>query len=201
MPFIVSISEQKHHPLFYIIHEASSYAGTHSISIDLAKQSVQSGKKVLLFDALLGLKNINIQNKNRKKIPAVLHGLLPLTELITQHDNIDVITGHAQTNINALPIINQNRLKNDLLLLAQSYDIILIDASSHLTTALFNDLGENIWVTQPNRTDILRTLQKITLAQTPHLFLNIADSDSEFNQLYLFIKTLCPHCKISTKSI
>lgn len=201
MPFIASISEKKHQPLFYVIRGASAHANISSVAINLATQFVQSGKKVLLFDALLGLKNINIPNKNRKKIPAVLQGQLPLTELITPYNNIDVITGCAQTNLNALSLINQNRIKNDLLLLAQCYDVILIDVSPHLITSIFNELGETIWVTQPTRDDILRTLKKIPTTQAPHLFLNIADSASEFNQLYLFIKTLSPHCKISTKCI
>ena len=125
-----------------------------------------------------------------------MDGFVPLTELITKQQNIDVITGTSNCNINAIPHANQKRIKNDLHQLASNYDIILIDLPSSVTSSIFSDYGNIQWVSTTDQNTLLKTLKKIATVPTPSLILNQVKNNEERNASHLFIKNLVPQCKI-----
>ena len=111
MPFLFSKTDPISSTTFYLIRSAISHVGASTLAQKKAFQLAQQGRKVLLFDALLGLKNIPIPNKNSKKILDFFKGLVPLTELIVHYKGIDVIAGSSSQNLNACSPFQQNKVK------------------------------------------------------------------------------------------
>ncbi|MBQ3695420.1 MAG: hypothetical protein II938_00395 [Alphaproteobacteria bacterium] len=197
MPFILQQASSQKKTIFYTLTSAAPHTGVSFVVCKTAQNYAKQGKKVLIFDALLGLKNYPLHNPNQNKISAVLDGLTPLTELIMpQQKNIDVITGMSNCNISAIPHANQQRIKNDLQQLASNYDVVLIDLPSSITSSIFSDYENIQWVSTADQTILLKTLKKIAPFSNPSLILNQVKNHEERNASHLFIKNLVPQCQI-----
>jgi len=197
MPFLVPITDELHTPKFYVFRAVSPRLGVSFATKTMAQCFLKQNKKVLIFDALLGLKNFPIFNKNSKKIPSVLTGQAPLTDLLIQENGIDIIAGIGNQNLTALPPAQQQYIKMCLLQLAKNYDIVIIDMPFHVSEPIWEDLGENLWVISANRNIIVDTLEASKNQPQPHLVLNHQSKDLPLNQLYVFTKSLCPNCQIT----
>ena len=197
MPFIQSPKIDSQKTLFYTLTAATSHVGVSFITQKWAEKFAQQNKKVLIFDALLGLQNFPQNNPNQEQIPDVLAGLAPLTNLRTSSkQGWDVITGLANQNLNAQSIATQERVKNDLCQLATNYDIVLIDCPAAVTASIFQNLGIHIWVSTPQQHILLKTLRLIALETTPSLILNQVQNETEYRDLCLFVKNLLPQCQL-----
>lgn len=197
MPFLVPTIDELKVPKFYIFRAAAPHLGVSSAIKKMAQSFLRQNKKVLIFDALLGLKNFPISNKKQKRIPFVLNGAAPLSELIMQENGIDIIAGVADYNLTALEPSQQQYIKMCLKQLAKNYDTILIDMPFHTLDSIWEDMGENLWIISANKDVIISTLQACQNQPTPHLILSRQNDDFPLNQLYIFTKILCPNAQIT----
>ena len=196
MPFIVQHSAQQSRTLFYIFYGVTVHVGISTTIKKMAETLTSQGKKVLIFDALLGIKNFPITNKNQDKIPTFFSGLIPLSELITTHNGVDVISGMSTQNINALPLAQKNKIKNDLEQLATNYDIVLIDHPAQIMQSVFKGGDKVFWISPPNQKILLKTLQKMAENKNTELILTQTKNAIQRNNLHLLIKALMPECHI-----
>lgn len=196
MPFIHSLPDNPPTTTFFLLRGATQHVGGSYVTHHLAETFIQQNKKVLIFDALLGLKNYPAKNQNTTKLVSVLQGANPLSDLITTDREIDIIAGCAQQNLNALSLTAQQKIKSELLKLAQNYQIVIIDCPASVTDSPFQDFDNVIYVSTPDQQTLLMTLQQIAKQKEQKIILNRVKNDSEYNQAYLFIKNLLPKCKI-----
>ena len=197
MPFIQAPKIKQQKTLFYTLTAATAHVGVSFATQKWAEKFTQQNKRVLIFDALLGLQNFPQNNPNQEQIPDVLQGLAPLTNLIiSSKQGWDVITGLANQNLQAQSIATQERIKNDLYQLATTYDIVLIDCPAAVTASIFQNLGTHIWVSTPQQQILLKTLRLMALETAPLLILNQVQNETEYGDLCLFVKNLLPKCQI-----
>lgn len=192
MPFLRPIHITTKEPSIYILRSISNQTDLNALTIKLAEKFKESNKKVLIFDAMLGLKNMPYFNENQHKIPAVFQGDIPLNELIQTHNKMDIITGIAFTNWTSLGQTMQYKLKQDLKILSSNYDVVLINHSACIRSKILCDLGQNLWISSKENKTLIKTLTKA--AQKPPIQLMISDkvTPQETIQLNLLIKTICP---------
>ena len=200
MPFISAKASTSASTSFYQIRGATAHLGISTLIQKKALQLVQQHKKVLIVDALLGLKNMPIAIKNPSKLSDFFKGIIPLSELIISHKGIDIISGISQQNINALPPLQKNKIKQDLMLLATNYDVVLIDIPYNVTHPLFEELGTTYWVVSLDKGILLNTL-KMAQTDAPYLILNDKASASQLNDFICFLKVLAPKCHLETHFI
>ncbi len=196
MPFLVPTIENKKKTTFYIVRGIAPHLGVSFVVKEMAKSFFQQNKKVLVFDTLLGLKNIPLSNKNQKKITLVCDGTLPLNELIIHEQGIDYITGVSDQNLTALSALQQQFIKANLKQLANNYDIVLIDLPCQVISPIWADMGENLWIVSTNKEMIYKTLATAP-QQNPHLIFNKRENTAQLNQIYAFAKILRPSCQIT----
>lgn len=200
MPVIATPASSPICTTFFQIRGAAAHLGISALIQKKALQLIQQNKKVLVIDSLLGLKNISIPNKNASKLDDFFKGLIPLSELIITYKGIDIIAGVSQQNINAIPHLQQQKFKQDLILLASNYDIVLIDQPYNVTQPIFDDLGITYWVISLDKKIALDTL-KTAHTDTPNLILNEPATPSQLNELMFFLKVLAPKCHLETHFI
>lgn len=196
MPFLVPAINKSKSPRFYIVRGIAPHLGVTFIVQKMALSFLKQNKKVLIFDSLLGLKNIPSSNKNSAKISLVLNGKAPLSDLIIHDKGLDVISGRANQNLTAISPLQQQQIKESLKQLAKNYDIVLIDMPFQSLDSTWADLGENLWVVSADKEIICNTLTA-TKNQPPQLVLNLRENQANLNQIYAFIKILCPDCQIT----
>ena len=197
MPFLVPTTNETKTPKFYIVRGAAPHLGISFTVKKMAQSFLKQNKKVLVFDALLGLKNFPVNNKNAKKIPQVLQKKLALTEIITKECGFDILAGSADQNLTTLSLSEQQYLKLCLVQLAKNYDVILIDMPFQVLTPIWEDLGENLWIISSDKNVIINTLMAGQKKQPLHLIVNQQKAACPLNQLYIFVKSLCPECQIT----
>jgi flagellar biosynthesis protein FlhG len=101
-------------------------------SVTLTHALARSGKKVLLFDGDLGLANVDVQLglMPKRDLNDVIRGRLSLDKVIQRYEDggFDIIAGRSgQASLSALPSQRLAMLRDQLLDLAKSYDIVVID--------------------------------------------------------------------------
>lgn len=101
-------------------------------SITLAHSLAQEGKRVLLFDGDLGLANIDVQLglMPKRDLNDVIRGRLALDKVIEHYEegDFDIIAGRSgQASLAALPSQRLVLLRDQLLEVANEYDIVIID--------------------------------------------------------------------------
>ena len=197
MPFIQQSINPYHTCETLVIRGSSNHVGVSFITHYLAQKAVNNGKKVLIFDTLLGLKNYPIQQNFADITHQVLNGLRPLTDIIIHQDGTDVIAQISSTNLNACSHKIQNHIKMQLDTLKQNYDLLLIDASANAPNSLFIQNQPTIWVTTPDTTQVLKTLQLASNDTNPQIILNKIQNPAQQNQSTLLIKQLCPTARIT----
>ena len=101
-------------------------------SITLAHSLAKEGKRVLLFDGDLGLANIDVQLglMPKRDLNDVIRGRLALDKVIQHYEegNFDIIAGRSgQASLAALPSQRLVMLRDQLLEVADEYDVVIID--------------------------------------------------------------------------
>lgn len=101
-------------------------------SITLAHALAKSGKSVLLFDGDLGLANVDVQLglMPKRDLNDVIRGRLALEHVIQRYDEggFDIIAGRSgQASLSALPSQRLLMLRDQLLDVANKYDVVIID--------------------------------------------------------------------------
>ena len=106
-------------------------------TITLAHGLARRNRRILLFDADLGLANVDIQLglMPDRDLSNVLTGSATLTEVVIQHPEgkFDIVTGRSGSG--ALSLVDPVALERILLVLrqlAQSYDAVLLDLGAGL---------------------------------------------------------------------
>ena len=101
-------------------------------SITLSHALARSGKKVLLFDGDLGLANVDVQLglMAKRDLNDVIRGRLSLDKVIQRYEEggFDIIAGRSgQASLSALPSQRLAMLRDQLLEVAEKYDVVIID--------------------------------------------------------------------------
>lgn len=101
-------------------------------SITLSHALAKAGKKVLLFDGDLGLANIDVQLglMPKRDLNDVIRGRLGLDKVIQTYEEggFDIIAGRSgQASLSALPSQRLTMLRDQLLDVAQEYDVVILD--------------------------------------------------------------------------
>lgn len=101
-------------------------------SVTLTHALARQGKKVLLFDGDLGLANVDVQLglMPKRDLNDVIRGRLSLDKVVQRFEagGFDIIAGRSgQASLSALPSQRLAILRDQLLDLAKSYDVVIID--------------------------------------------------------------------------
>ncbi|PCH98756.1 MAG: cobyrinic acid a,c-diamide synthase [Alphaproteobacteria bacterium] len=101
-------------------------------SITLSHALARQGKRVLLFDGDLGLANVDVQLglMPKRDLNDVIRGRLSLDKVVQTYEEggFDIIAGRSgQASLSALPSQRLAMLRDQLLDLAQDYDVVVID--------------------------------------------------------------------------
>ncbi len=198
MPFITPVQNPNTSQKIYVLSGEKGTKALAETTFHFAKHFLESQKKVLVFDALLGLKNLPIHLNNAEKIANVLAGVLPLTELIQNENGVDIIAGESTTNLNALSSAAQRKIKADLLLLSKAYDVLIICCPAQVLSPVFKEGMPIYWVSAPDKESLLKTLR--LAGKNPPIRLILSPQQSTQNPAFtpLFIKSLCPQAEIIT---
>lgn len=101
-------------------------------SITLSHALARMGKKVLLFDGDLGLANVDVQLglMPRRDLNDVIRGRLGMDKVTQRFDDggFDIVAGRSgQASLSALPSQRLTLLRDQLLEVADQYDVVVID--------------------------------------------------------------------------
>lgn len=101
-------------------------------SITLSHALARAGKKVLLFDGDLGLANVDVQLglMPRRDLNDVIRGRLGMDKVTQRYEDggFDIVAGRSgQASLSALPSQRLTLLRDQLLELADQYDVVVID--------------------------------------------------------------------------
>ncbi len=134
--------------------------GKSSISVNLALAMVQAGKKVLLFDADLGLANINVLMGIVPKynLYHVVKGSKTLKEtIIHTPEGLDIICGASGYSILANLVDKERKLILDQFESISGYDILIVDTGAGISDSVVDFAvasDEVIIITTPEPTAI-----------------------------------------------
>jgi flagellar biosynthesis protein FlhG len=101
-------------------------------SITLAHSLANEGKRVLLFDGDLGLANVDVQLglMATRDLNDVIRGRIGLDKVIQPYakGGFDIVAGRSgQASLSALPSQRLALLRNQLLEVAENYDVVIVD--------------------------------------------------------------------------
>lgn len=172
--------------------------GKTSLTLNLARSLAKAGKKVLVFDADLGLANIDVQlglNPERD-LSDVIKGKATLMEVITHASDVgvDIIPGRSGSH--ELPFttsLDRQNILRDITDLARSYDVVLLDVAAGagdeaLVFSRFAD--RTLLVVTPDPSSITDAYAVIKLLKVRHnctnceVVINQASNDVEGRSTY-----------------
>ena len=120
-------------------------------SITTAHALARAGKKVLLFDADLGLANVDVQLglMPKRDLNDVIRGRLSLDKVVQpfEEGGFDIIAGRSgQASLSALPSQRLALLRDQLIDLSQQYDYVITDLGAGVdrTVRMFSSLATRI---------------------------------------------------------
>ena len=101
-------------------------------SVTLSHALALMGKRVLLFDGDLGLANVDVQLvlMPKRDLNDVIRGRLSLDKVIQEYEDggVDIIAGRSgQASLSALPSQRLALLRDQLLEVAEEYDVVICD--------------------------------------------------------------------------
>jgi len=102
------------------------------LSITLAHALANEGKSVLLFDGDLGLANVDVQLglMAKRDLNDVIRGRIGLDKIIQPYvkGGFDIVAGRSgQASLSALPTQRLVLLRDQLLEVAEQYDVVIVD--------------------------------------------------------------------------
>lgn len=175
-------------------------------SITLSHALAQAGKKVLLFDGDLGLANVDVQLglMPKRDLNDVIRGRLGLDKVIQEYEDggFDIIAGRSgQASLSALPSQRLTLLRDQLLDVANEYDIVLIDLGAGVDRTvrmLSASAARTLLVTTDEPTSLTDAYAFIKLGSAAGLSKNVgivvnqATNEKEGGKTY---KTLLKACE------
>lgn len=175
-------------------------------SITCAHALARSGKKVLLFDADLGLANVDVQLglMPKRDLNDVIRGRLSLDKVVQTYEEggFDIIAGRSgQASLSALPSQRLALLRDQLLDLAQDYDYVITDLGAGVdrTVRMFSSMATRIvLITTDEPTSLTDAYAYIKLGNAAGMSKNVsvvvnqASSVTEGEKTY---KTLLKACE------
>ena len=174
-------------------------------SISLSHALARTGKKVLLFDGDLGLANVDVQLglMAKRDLNDVIRGRLALDKVIQTYDagGFDIIAGRSgQASLSALPSQRLASLRDQLLEVAEDYDIVLIDLGAGVdrTVRMMSaSATKTLLVTTDEPTSLTDAYAFIKLgnaagmSKNVSVVVNMAPSKSEGEKTYKTILKAC----------
>ena len=175
-------------------------------SVTLAHSLAKAGKKVLLFDGDLGLANVDVQLglMPKRDLNDVIRGRLGLDRVIQRYEEgkFDIIAGRSgQASLSALPSQRLALLRDQLLEVSESYDIVIADLGAGVdrTVRMFSASAvSTLLVTTDEPTALTDAYAFIKLGNAAgmskniNIVINMASSVSEGEKTY---KTLLKACE------
>ncbi|MBK6897058.1 MAG: MinD/ParA family protein [Alphaproteobacteria bacterium] len=175
-------------------------------SVTLAHALAKSGKKVLLFDGDLGLANVDVQLglMPKRDLNDVIRGRLGLDKVIQRFEegSFDIIAGRSgQASLSALPSQRLALLRDQLLEVAATYDVVIADLGAGVdrTVRLFSASSAcTLLVTTDEPTALTDAYAFIKLgaaagvSRNINIVINMATNISEGEKTY---KTLLKACE------
>lgn len=175
-------------------------------SITLAHALAKSGKSVLLFDGDLGLANVDVQLglMPKRDLNDVIRGRLALEHVVQRFDEggFDIIAGRSgQASLSALPSQRLLMLRDQLLDVANKYDVVIIDLGAGVdrTVRMFSAMAtKTLLVTTDEPTSLTDAYAFIKLGAAAgaskhvNIVVNMASTTQEGEKTY---KTLLKACE------
>lgn len=175
-------------------------------SITLAHALARMGKKVLLFDGDLGLANVDVQLglMPKRDLNDVIRGRLSLDKVVQRYEDgdFDIIAGRSgQASLSALPTQRLALLRDQLLDLANQYDVVITDLGAGVDRTvrmLSSAATRTILITTDEPTSLTDAYAFIKLGNAAGLSKNVsivvnqASSIAEGERTY---KTLLKACE------
>ena len=172
--------------------------GKTSLTLNLARAAAKEGKKVLVFDADLGLANVDVQLgiTPGKDLSQVISGQKKLSEVISRAKNaeFDVIAGRSGSE--TLPFttaLERRDILNQLQELAANYDLILLDVAAGVGEEVLtfaNMADKTLLVITPDPSSItdgyavIKLLNKRHHKNNCHIFINQPSTKGEGERTY-----------------
>lgn len=174
-------------------------------AVTLCHALSQIGQKVLLFDADLGLANVDIQLglMPQRDLGGVLAGRLSLAQARVRYDEgrFDIIAGRSGSgNLAQLPSNRLGALGTELIELGRSYDSVVMDMGAGLdrTVRLLSGRAGTILVVataEPTSLTDAYAFIKVTLSNDPtadiRVVINAADTKGEGQRTYETLRKAC----------
>jgi len=174
-------------------------------SVSLAHSLARMGKKVLLFDGDLGLANVDVQLglMPKRDLNDVIRGRLSLDKVVQPFEDggFDIIAGRSgQASLSALPSQRLALLRDQMLDLAQRYDIVICDLGAGVdrTVRMFSaTAGNTLLVTTDEPTSLTDAYAFIKLgnaagmSKSVNIVVNMATSVAEGEKTYKTLRKAC----------
>ncbi|MCA0369930.1 MAG: MinD/ParA family protein [Proteobacteria bacterium] len=200
-------SQSGHAPLDNIVMIASGKGGVGKtwFSITFAHALAESGQKVLLFDADLGLANVDIQLGLMPEwdLSSFLSGQSTLDQAITPYaeGGFDIVAGRSGCgSLASLTHEKLDYLGESLKKLAKRYDVLIMDLGAGVggTVRALTDIASKCYVVVTDEptslTDayaFLKVTHKLQEAMHHYIVVNQADSVQEGARVYETLKKVC----------
>lgn len=150
--------------------------GKTSLTLNLARAAAKDGKKVLVFDADLGLANVDVQLgiNPTHDLSTAISGKATLADIVTPapQAGFDVIAGRSGSE--TLPFttaLERRGLLKQLEVLAEHYDLILLDIAAGVGDEVLNfaNMADNtLLVVTPDPSSITDSYALIKLLNKRH---------------------------------
>ncbi|MCF8496203.1 MAG: MinD/ParA family protein [Alphaproteobacteria bacterium] len=175
-------------------------------SITLAHALAKMGKKVLLFDGDLGLANVDVQLglMPKRDLNDVIRGRLGLDKVVQRYEEggFDIVAGRSgQASLSALPSQRLAILRDQILEVAEDYDIVIADLGAGVDRTvrmLSATATRTVLITTDEPTSLTDAYAFIKLgnaaglSKTVSIVVNMAPTTTEGEKTY---KTLLRACE------
>ncbi len=175
-------------------------------SVTLSHALAKMGKKVLLFDGDLGLANVDVQLglMPKRDLNDVIRGRLGLDRVIQRYEDgkFDIVAGRSgQASLSALPSQRLALLRDQLLEVAEDYDVVIADLGAGVdrTVRMFSaSAATTLLITTDEPTALTDAYAFIKLGNAAgvskniNVVINMASSVAEGEKTY---KTLLKACE------
>jgi flagellar biosynthesis protein FlhG len=189
----------------YAVASGKGGVGKTWFSITLAHGLSKMGRRTLLFDADLGLANVDIQLglMPQRDIGGVIAGRLSLAQAKVRYEdgNFDIIAGRSGSgSLATLPGNRLAALGDDLVKLADSYDVVVMDLGAGLdrTVRLLSGRAGTVLVVvtaEPTALTDAYAFIKVTMQSDPmadvRVVVNAADTPNDGRRTYETLRRAC----------